>query len=80
MAAFALAARGVVPIERAWTLVSETPAAAVGLSDRGRIALGQRADLLVVDAPAQGKPRVAATIVAGRVVHLAASDRIVASR
>jgi alpha-D-ribose 1-methylphosphonate 5-triphosphate diphosphatase len=80
LAAFALAARGVVPIERAWTLVSETPAAAVGLSDRGRIALGQRADLLVVDAPAQGKPRVAATIVAGRVVHLAASDRIVASR
>jgi alpha-D-ribose 1-methylphosphonate 5-triphosphate diphosphatase len=80
LAAFALAARGIVPLERAWPLVSETPATAVGLSDRGRIALGQRADLIVVDAPEQGKPRVVATIVAGRVVHLAASDRIVTSR
>jgi alpha-D-ribose 1-methylphosphonate 5-triphosphate diphosphatase len=80
LAAFALVARGVVPLERAWALVSETPATAVGLIDRGRIALGQRADLIVVDAPEQGKPRVVATIVAGRVVHLAASDRIVTSR
>jgi alpha-D-ribose 1-methylphosphonate 5-triphosphate diphosphatase len=80
LAAFALAARGVAPLERAWTLVSETPAAAVGLGDRGRIAPGQRADLLVVDAPAQGQPRVVATIVAGRVVHLAGADRIVTSR
>jgi alpha-D-ribose 1-methylphosphonate 5-triphosphate diphosphatase len=80
LAAFALAARGVVPLERAWLLVSETPAAAAGLGDRGRIAVGRRADLIVVEAPAQDKPRVVATIVAGRVVHLAASDRIVASR
>lgn len=80
LAAFGLAARGVLPLERAWKLVSETPAAAVGLSDRGRIALGGRADLIVVDAHAAGKPRIVATIVAGRIVHLAASDRIVASR
>jgi alpha-D-ribose 1-methylphosphonate 5-triphosphate diphosphatase len=80
LAAFVLAGRRIVPLERAWMLVSETPAAAAGLSDRGRIALGNRADLIVVDAPAQGKPRVVATIVAGRVVHLAASDRIVTSR
>jgi alpha-D-ribose 1-methylphosphonate 5-triphosphate diphosphatase len=80
LAAFGLAARGVLPLERAWKLVSETPAAAVGLSDRGRIALGGRADLIVVDADAARKPRIVATIVAGRIVHLAASDRIVASR
>jgi alpha-D-ribose 1-methylphosphonate 5-triphosphate diphosphatase len=80
LAAFGLAARGVLPLERAWKLVSETPAAAVGLSDRGRIALGGRADLIVVDAHAARKPRIVATIVAGRIVHLAASDRIVASR
>ena len=79
LAAFALAARGIVPLEKAWALVSETPAAAVGLTDRGRIALGRRADLIIVDAPAGGQPRVVATIVAGRVVHLAAADRIVAS-
>jgi alpha-D-ribose 1-methylphosphonate 5-triphosphate diphosphatase len=80
LAAFGLAARRVLPLERAWKLVSETPAAAVGLADRGRIALGGRADLIVVDAHAARKPRIVATIVAGRIVHLAASDRIVASR
>ena len=80
LAAFGLAARGVLPLERAWKLVSETPAAAVGLADRGRIALGGRADLIVVEAHAARKPRIVATIVAGRIVHLAASDRIVASR
>jgi hypothetical protein len=36
--------------------------------------------LIVVDAHAARKPRIVATIVAGRIVHLAASDRIVASR
>jgi alpha-D-ribose 1-methylphosphonate 5-triphosphate diphosphatase len=76
LAPFALAERGVLALEQAWALVSATPAAAVGLTDRGRIAPGARADLIVVEAPTQGKPRVVATIVAGRVVHLAASDRI----
>jgi alpha-D-ribose 1-methylphosphonate 5-triphosphate diphosphatase len=80
LAAFRLAARAVLPLERAWALVSETPAAAVGLSDRGRIAVGRRADLIIVDAHAAPQPRVIATIVAGRIVHLAASDRIVGSR
>jgi alpha-D-ribose 1-methylphosphonate 5-triphosphate diphosphatase len=80
LAAFALAARGVVPLAKAWTLVSETPAAAVGLADRGRISPGRRADLIVVDAPPGGRPRVVATIVAGRIVHLAEADRIVTAR
>jgi len=80
LAAFGLAARGVLTLERAWRLVSETPATAVGLADRGRIALGRRADVIVVDTHTGRQPRIVATIVAGRIVHLAASDRIAGSR
>jgi alpha-D-ribose 1-methylphosphonate 5-triphosphate diphosphatase len=78
LAAFALCARGVLPLERAWMLVSQTPARAVELADRGEIAPGQRADLIVVDASEQDRPRVVATIVAGRIVHLAQADIIAA--
>jgi alpha-D-ribose 1-methylphosphonate 5-triphosphate diphosphatase len=75
IAAFRLAADGVTTIERAWALVSEIPAAAVGLADRGVIAAGRRADLILVDASG-GRPRVVAAIVAGRVVHLTEAARI----
>jgi alpha-D-ribose 1-methylphosphonate 5-triphosphate diphosphatase len=80
LAAFALAARGVVPLEQAWMLVSRTPAHAVRLADRGDIARGQRADLIIIDPSAPEQPRVVATIVAGRVVHLTQADIIVTSR
>ena len=81
LAAFALAQRGVLPFARAWALVSQAPAEAVRLDDRGRIAPGRRADLILVDASAAGQqPRVVATIVAGRVVHLARADIVVAAR
>jgi alpha-D-ribose 1-methylphosphonate 5-triphosphate diphosphatase len=79
LAAFALAARGVLPLAQAWPLVSQTPAAAVGLVDRGTIAAGRRADLIVVEASG-GQPRVVATIVGGRLVHLAEADIIVTAR
>jgi alpha-D-ribose 1-methylphosphonate 5-triphosphate diphosphatase len=75
IAAFRLAADSVVTIEKAWTLVSGIPAAAVGLADRGVIAAGRRADLILVD-PVGEQPRVVATIVAGRVVHLTEVSRI----
>jgi alpha-D-ribose 1-methylphosphonate 5-triphosphate diphosphatase len=78
LAAFALSRRGVLPLERAWMLVSQTPARAVELVDRGEIAPGQRADLIVVDASEQDRPQVVATIVAGRIVHLARADVIAA--
>lgn len=66
-AAFALAARGVLDLAAAWRLVSANPAAATGLADRGRIAAGARADLVLVDpAPA---PRVVATIAGGRIAY-----------
>ncbi len=69
-AAFRLAADGVAPIEKAWSFVSETPARAVGLGDRGVIEAGRRADLVIVDAADVANPRIEAVIARGRVVHL----------
>ena len=66
---------------QAWALVSQTPATAVKLNNRGQIAPRQRADLIIVDPSAVGQqPRVVAAIVAGRVVHLARADIIVTAR
>lgn len=67
-AAFRVAATFDWPIEKAWPLISAGPADAAGLSDRGRIAAGLRADLVIVDA-AEARPEVLATLVAGRLVH-----------
>ena len=69
-AAFRLVADGVAPIEKAWPLVSETPARAVGLDDRGIIEAGRRADLVVVDATDIAHPSLEAVVAAGRVVYL----------
>jgi alpha-D-ribose 1-methylphosphonate 5-triphosphate diphosphatase len=46
-APFRLAARGAMDLARAWALVSENPAEALGLHDRGRIAEGLRGDLVL---------------------------------
>lgn len=69
LAPFLLAERGAAPFAQAWALVSRAPAEALGLHDRGRIAAGLRADLVLV-AP-EPQPRVVATVTAGRLVHLA---------
>lgn len=68
-AAMVLAGRGVLDLPQAWALISSNPAAATGLTDRGAIAKGLRADVVLVD-PAT--PRVVATIVGGRIAHLTA--------
>ena len=68
-AALILAGRGVLGLERAWALISATPAAAAGLADRGTIAPGKRADLVIVD-PA--RPAVVATVAGGRIGFLGA--------
>jgi alpha-D-ribose 1-methylphosphonate 5-triphosphate diphosphatase len=78
LAAFRLAAENVLPLHAAWALVSATAANAAGMPDRGTIASGRRADLILVDTRAE-RPRVVATIVAGRIVHLVDAERIVAS-
>ncbi|MFD1341693.1 alpha-D-ribose 1-methylphosphonate 5-triphosphate diphosphatase [Litorisediminicola beolgyonensis] len=49
----------------AWRLVSEGPARVMGFKDRGRIELGMRADLLVLDA----EDRVAMTVAGGVVSY-----------
>ena len=69
---------GVAPLPQAWTLVSQAPAAAAGLADRGRIATGCRADLILVDANGE-RPQVVATIAGGRVVHLTDAARLLAA-
>lgn len=67
-AVFRLAGDGALPLERAWDLVAANPAAALGLADRGRIEVGRRADLLLVDPGREGAPQpdVVATLVEGR--------------
>jgi alpha-D-ribose 1-methylphosphonate 5-triphosphate diphosphatase len=78
LAAFRLAADGVLPLPQAWDLVSAAPARAAGLADRGVIAEGQRADLVLVDDKAPMRPRVVAVMVAGRLVHLTEGGRLTA--
>ena len=75
VAAARLAALGVIPLAQAWALISQQAAAAVGLGDRGQIAPGQRADLVLVDLR-DPQPRIVATIVAGPVVHLTEAWRL----
>lgn len=69
LAPFILAHKGAADFAAAWRLVSQGPALALGLSDRGVIAPGKRADLVLV-AP-EPQPRVVATIAGGQLVHLA---------
>ncbi len=56
----------VAPLATLWKLVSLNPARAMGLADRGRIAPGQRADLLLLDWPDGQTPAPLRTWVAGR--------------
>ena len=67
LAPFRLAEEGILPLEEAWPLVSANPARAAGLEDRGALAEGMRADILLVD-PAGPVPRPAAAIIGGRLL------------
>jgi alpha-D-ribose 1-methylphosphonate 5-triphosphate diphosphatase len=62
-----LAGRGVLDLQRAWALISANPAAAAGLKDRGVLAEGMRADIVLIN-PESGQ--VVATIAAGRIAYL----------
>ena len=70
-APFRLAAMGAARFADAWRLVSTNPARAVGLDDRGDLAPGRRADVILIDDSRPGLPRVVATLVAGRPVFQA---------
>ncbi|WP_316395996.1 alpha-D-ribose 1-methylphosphonate 5-triphosphate diphosphatase [Bradyrhizobium sp. 33ap4] len=79
LAAFRLVADGILPLARAWDLISSAPARAAGLADRGVLAAGRRADIIVVDDKAPLRPRIIAVIAAGRLVHLADASCLVHS-
>ena len=61
-----LYAEDAAPLHDLWALVSANPAKALGLPDRGSIAAGLRADLVLLDWPDQGTPAPVRTWVAGR--------------
>ncbi len=79
LAAFRLAADGILPLAQAWKLISSGPAEAAGLTDRGVLAEGRRADILVVDDAEPLRPRLIAVIAAGRLVHLTEATRLLGS-
>jgi len=68
LAAWALVDAGVCDMAQAWALLSTGPARALGLSDRGDIAEGLRADLVLIN---KSTRRIEATIAAGRLAYLA---------
>ncbi len=68
-AATILAGRGVLDLACAWALISANPAAATGLTDRGSIEVGKRADIVVLDPRTS---RAVLTVAGGRIAHIAA--------
>lgn len=66
-AAFLLADGGVRDLAGAWSLVSAGPARLLGLTDRGTLTPGQRADIVILDATTRD---ICATISGGRITHL----------
>ncbi|MFN4128952.1 MAG: ATP-binding cassette domain-containing protein [Paracoccaceae bacterium] len=64
-----LQADGIGHLPDLWKLVSANPAAALGLHDRGEIAVGRRADLVLLDWPESHTPVVRQCIVQGRAAY-----------
>jgi len=79
LAAFRLVADGILPLPKAWDLISAAPAKAAGLTDRGVLAEGSRADIVLVDDHVPLRPRIVAVIAAGRLVHLTDANRMMRS-
>lgn len=68
-AAFRLVREHILDLPAAWHLVSANPARLGGLGDRGEIATGRRADLILVDDQDPALPRIMAVFAGGRLVH-----------
>ena len=66
-AVFKLVALGIRDLPTAWSLVSGNPARLLGLTDRGKLQPGMRADLVILDAETQ---RIAATMAGGRFSYM----------
>ncbi len=65
-AALMLAQSGILDFKEAWALVSSGPADMLGLTDRGRLASGLRADIVILNVAGQ----VAATFSGGRMSYM----------
>ncbi|MFK7754524.1 MAG: alpha-D-ribose 1-methylphosphonate 5-triphosphate diphosphatase [Sedimentitalea sp.] len=66
-AALKLVQDGICGWDAAWALVSSGPAEVLGLSDRGTLGLGLRADLVILEGTTH---RVAATLAGGQVSYM----------
>ncbi|QPM90027.1 alpha-D-ribose 1-methylphosphonate 5-triphosphate diphosphatase [Pseudooceanicola algae] len=66
-AAFRLADTGTRTLAQAWALISSGPARVLGLHDRGTLAHGKRADLVILNEETRA---IEATISGGRIAHL----------
>jgi alpha-D-ribose 1-methylphosphonate 5-triphosphate diphosphatase len=66
-AAFALFDAGICDLPTAWGMISAAPARIMGLSDRGSLRDGMRADLVAMNPTTR---RIEMTLSAGRVAHL----------
>jgi alpha-D-ribose 1-methylphosphonate 5-triphosphate diphosphatase len=80
LAAFRLVGDGVLPLPKAWELISAAPARAAGLTDRGELAAGRRADVILVDAAQALRPKIVAVIAGGRPVSISEAGRITSER
>lgn len=67
-AAFALADSGVMGLAEAWALISKKPAMIMRMADRGLLAYGRRADIVIICANTR---KIEATIAGGRLTYLA---------
>jgi alpha-D-ribose 1-methylphosphonate 5-triphosphate diphosphatase len=79
-APFKLAHLGACSLAEAWQLVSRNPAQVLGLPDRGSIAVGSRADLVLVEPAPAGGARLIATIAAGKLAYCAEPARLAVNR
>lgn len=67
-AAFKLVDDNILSLPKAWHLISQGPAELLGFTDRGTLAPGKRADLIIVN---ENTRRIEATLCAGRITYLA---------
>jgi alpha-D-ribose 1-methylphosphonate 5-triphosphate diphosphatase len=75
-----LVSQGRGTLAQLWALISSNPARALGLTDRGQIDVGRRADLVMLDWPEGEAPAVRLTLCAGRAAYQALPYQALASQ
>ena len=68
LAVFKLVSGGNIDFVDAWNLISKNSAEAAGLSDRGELLPGKRADIIIVNDDYPASPQVVAVFVEGHLV------------